>query len=226
MKKLFGYAFIVYSLFGSTAPICAQQAWNSSELTIARVKYRGGGDWYNDPSAIPNMLRFLSQNTSIHCAKEERYVELGDAALFTYPIIFMTGHGKISFSDREAKELRKYLTSGGFLYGDDDYGMDKFFRKAMSKVFPEKKLVEIPFNHPIFGSVYAFKNGAPKIHEHDGGPPKTFAIFHEGRLVVLYTANTNISDGWADANVHNNPPDIREKAFRFGANVIVYALTN
>ncbi len=218
--------FIIFLLAGFlTGTAQAQDAWNASEFTVARVKYSGGGDWYNDPSCIPNLLEFLSQNTSLKCANEERHVELTDDALFSFPVIFMTGHGRIHFSDRDAERLRLYLTSGGFLYADDDYGMDKFFRVEMKKVFPEKQWVEIPFDHEIFNNVYVFNGGVPKIHEHDGGPGKTFGMFHDGRLIAVYTFNTNISDGWADPRVHNDPEPVRQKALQMGANIIIYALT-
>ena len=203
----------------------AQEPWNQSEVTIARIKYRGGGDWYNDPSIIPNMLAFLRAKTNLPTARNERYVELTDDALFTYPIVFLTGHGRIKFTEEEARRLRLYLTSGGFLYADDDYGMDKYFRAEMKKVFPEKKWVEIPFKHEIYHIFYSFPNGIPKIHEHDGGPGKAFGLFHEGRMVVFYTFNTNISDGWADPDVHKDPEEVRQTAFKMGTNIILYALT-
>ncbi len=204
--------------------LVAQPAPEAGGLTIARVKYHGGGDWYNDPSCIPNLMTFLRQNTTIYTGADDRHVELLDENLFSYPIIFLTGHGKISFSTEEARLLRLYLTSGGFLYADDDYGMDKSFREEMKKVFPDKQFVELPFSHPLFHSHFNFPNGIPKIHEHDGGPGKTFGVFHEGRLVVLYTWNTNISDGWADPDVHNDPPEIRRQALQMGTNIVVYAL--
>ncbi len=222
MPFLLGLSALLYML---PLPAVGQEAWNHSELTIARIKYRGGGDWYNDPSIIPNMLKFLRENTNVACASDERHVELMDDALFSYPIVFLTGHGRIRFSEEEAARLRLYLTSGGFLYADDDYGMDKYFRAEMKKVFPEKKWVELPFHHEIYHILFEFSNGIPKIHEHDGGPGKAYGLFHEGRLVVFYTYNTNISDGWADPDVHNDPEEIRQKAFRMGANIILYALT-
>lgn len=212
-------------MVGDVHPAAAQSAPEQNALTIARVKYHGGGDWYNDPDIIPNLLDYLRQHTTIRTAKDEQHVELFGDELFSYPIIFLTGHGNINFSSEEAQRLRLYLTSGGFLYADDDYGMDKFFRTEMRKVFPDRQWVELPFSHPIFHCHFDFPNGIPKIHEHDGGPGKTFGIFHEGRLVVLYTWNTNISDGWADPEVHNDPPEIREQAFRMGTNIVVYALT-
>ncbi len=219
-------ALICLVFFSSATGARAQDAWDRSEFTITRIKYRGGGDWYNDRSIIPNMLRFLSQNTNIRCAEEERYVELNDVALFSYPFLFITGHGNIEFSAEEAEALRIYLSAGGFLYADDDYGMDATFRKQMEKVFPLEKWVELPFDFEIFHNVFKFKNGVPKIHEHDGGPGKTFGLFHLSRLVAIYTYNTNISDGWADSEVHNDPENIREKAFQFGTNIIVYALSH
>ena len=196
----------------------------SSKFTIARLKYHGGGDWYNDPSIIPNMLRFLNDNTTINGAANEVRVEIMDEALFSYPFLFMTGHGHIKFSDEEAARLRHYLTNGGFLFADDDYGMDEHFRREMKKVFPDKEIIEIPFSNKIFHNHFAFSNGLPKIHEHDGGPPKGYGYFHEGRLIVFYAFNTNIADGWADATVHGDPEQTRQQAFKMGTNIVVYAL--
>lgn len=217
--------FVIILLLISAAGLLAQEAWNRSELTIARIKYRGGGDWYNDPCEIPNLLQFVSEHTNIVCAKEERYVDLLDDALFTYPILFITGHGRIDFSPEEAARLRLYLVSGGFLYADDDYGMDKFFRAEMKKVFPESQWLDLPFQQDIFHNVYEFPNGIPKIHEHDGGPGKAYGLFYEGRMVAFYTFNTNISDGWADPEIHNDPEEVRQQALRMGANIVVYAIT-
>lgn len=202
------------------------QTQPQSAFTIARVKYGGGGDWYNDPSCIPNLLRFMRQNTTMHLDQDERQVALTDHELFAYPVIFMTGHGRMQFSPEEAQQLRRYLTGGGFLYADDDYGMDKFFREEMAKVFPDKKWVELPFSHSIYHSHFEFSKGVPKTHEHDGGPPKAIGLFHEGRLIAYYTWNTNISDGWADPEVHGDPPEVREQALRMGTNIVVYALMN
>jgi len=195
-----------------------------SLFTIARLKYEGGGDWYNDPSTIPNLLEFLSQETMIRTADDEKKVAIMDQDFFSYPILYLTGHGKISFSDEEAQRLRKYLMNGGFLYADDDYGMDKYFRAMMKKVFPDKKLVELPFSHPIYHCHFNFDNGVPKIHEHDGGPPHAYGIFNQGRMMVYYTFNTNVSDGWVDPEVHKDPPEVRLKALKMGVNIVVYAL--
>lgn len=197
-----------------------------SNFTIARLKYRGGGDWYNDPSAIPNLLKFMKKETMVNTAQNETRVDIMSEELFTYPVIFMTGHGKIIFSDEEATRLRKYLTSGGFLYADDDYGMDKYFRTEIKKVFPDKELIELPFSHPIYHCHFDFPNGLPKIHEHYGGPPHGYGIFHKGRLVVFYTFNTNISDGWPDPQVHGDPEEKRLEAFKMGTNIFIYALMN
>ncbi len=213
-------------LFSTGQDLTAQLSEQSSRFTIARLKYRGGGDWYNDPSAIPNLLEFLKKNTNMVVAEDEKRVGILDQELFSFPIIFMTGHGRIDFSDEEAARLRDYLIHGGFLYADDDYGMDKFFRSVMKKVFPDKKLVELPFSHPIYHSHFQFSSGLPKIHEHDGGPPHGYAIFHEGRMVVFYSFNTNISDGWVDPEVHGDPENVRREAFKMGTNIIVYTLTH
>ncbi len=195
------------------------------DLQIARLKY-DGGDWYNDPSIIPNLAREITKRTGISVAPEQAVVDLLSPDLYKYPFIFMTGHGKVNFSDEEAKRLREYLINGGFLYADDDYGMDKYFREAMKKVFPGLELVELPFDHPIYHCFYDFKYGPPKIHKHDGKPPRGYGIFYKGRLVVYYTYESNVSDGWADPEVHNDPPDKREQAFRMGVNIVVYALTH
>ena len=195
-------------------------------FTVARLKYQGGGDWYNNPSIIPNMLSFLAQHTTLNVSDREAQVGPLDEELFSYPFLFMTGHGKISFSQKEAERLRSYLVHGGFLFADDDYGMDQHFRREMKKVFPDKDLVQVPFSQDIFHIHFSYPQGLPKIHEHDGGPPEAWAYFHEGRMVVFYAFNTNISDGWADPDVHGDPPQIREQALQMGTNIIVYSLLN
>lgn len=197
-----------------------------SALKIARVKYSGGGDWYNDPSAEVNLLNYIKKNTNILVNPVYEYVELGSDNLFLYPIIFLTGHGNVKFSDGEVRRLRAYLENGGFLFIDDDYGLDQYIRTEMKKVFPEQDFVELPFSHGIYRSHFIFKNGFPKTHEHDNKPPQTFGLFHKGRLCVVYTYEMNPSDGWADAEIHKNPPEKREEAFRIGTNIIVWALSN
>jgi len=198
----------------------------AQDLVVGRVKYGGGGDWYNDPSMIPNLSRELSKRTSLRAAEEQIEVSLADETLFNCPFIFVTGHGNIKLVDREIRNLRTYLTSGGFLYADDDYGMDEAFRREMNRVFPDKELLELAFDHEIYHIFYDFPTGLPKIHEHDGKPPQGFGMFHDGRLILFYTYETNISDGWADPEVHNDPPDKREEAFQMGINIVLYALTH
>lgn len=197
-----------------------------SRFVIARLKYEGGGDWYNDPSSELNMLRFLRQHTDIDAdVRTEEFVEVGSEKLFSYPFVFMTGHGSIRLSDREAQNLRAYCENGGFLYVDDDYGFDKAFRREIKKVFPDRELVELPFDHGIYNVHFDFPNGLPKIHEHDKKAPQGFGIFHEGRLVLFYTYESNLADGWADPDVHKNPEDVRLKSLQMGLNIIVWALT-
>jgi len=196
---------------------------SSYDLTIARLKYDGGGDWYNDPDIIPNLAQELSKRTSLKVNPQQAIISIDDENLFDYPFIFMTGHGNIDFSDYEVKKLREYLIKGGFLYVDDDYGMDRYFKREIKKVFPGLELEELPFSHSIYRCFYDFPNGLPKIHKHDGKPPKGYGLFYEGRLVVFYTYETNISDGWT--GTHDDPPDKREEAFKMGINIIIYAMT-
>ena len=218
-------AIIIFLQLGK-GTLRAQIETGSSAFIIGRLKYSGGGDWYNDPSTIPNIHAYLGNQTNIDVGTDEIKVQIMDENLFSLPVLFLTGHGKINFTDDEATRLRKYLSSGGFLYADDDYGMDKFFRRQMSKVFPDKKWVELPASHPIYHCHFDFPAGIPKIHEHDPGPGQGFALFHNGRMVAFYTFNTNISDGWVDAKVHGDPPEVRERALRMGTNIMVYALTH
>lgn len=196
----------------------------NGRLTIARMKYDGGGDWYNDPEAIPNLARELQMRAGIETSLDQRVVTLTDDLLFSSPFLFMTGHGEVRWTEPEIRKLRTYLTRGGFLYADDDYGMDEAFRREMKRVFPDKDFVELPFDHPIYHIIYDFPAGPPKHHEHDGKPPQGFGLFHGGRLVVYYTYESNVSDGWADEKTHNDPPAKRESAFRMGINIVAYAL--
>jgi hypothetical protein len=199
----------------------------TSKFVIARLKYGGGSDWYNDPSSEINMLKFLKDNTNIDVdVKTEEFVETGSEKLFQYPFVYMTGHGNISFTEAESRNLRKYLENGGFLYVDDDYGLDLPFHREIKKVFPDKDLVELPFSHALYHSHFQFPNGLPKIHEHDGKPPQGFAIIHEGRVVLFYTYECNLGDGWADPDVHKDPEPVRRKSLEMGLNIIVYALKN
>jgi hypothetical protein len=196
----------------------------AQNFSIARLKYEGGGDWYNDPEIVPNLAQELNKRTNIKSDIIEKVVSLKDEELFRDPFLFVTGHGNINLSDAEVKNLRAFLTSGGFLYADDDYGMDESFRREMKKVFPDCELVELPTDHLIYHIIYDFPNGLPKIHEHYDGPPKGLGIFYQERLVVFYTWNSNISDGWTEA--HNDPSEKREQAFKLGINIVAYALTH
>ncbi len=202
------------------------EVYSQHEIQIARLKYSGGGDWYNDPTGEVNLLKYIQNVTGIKTKPEYVFVDINSDKIFNYPILFMTGHGNISFTEAEAKRLRKYLESGGFLYADDDYGMDQAFRREMKKVFPDQQLQEIPFNHPIYHSFFNFDKGVPKIHEHDKKPPQAFGYFINGRLCVFYTYESNLGDGWVEPDVYNDPPEIRELAFKMGTNIIVYALTH
>lgn len=219
-KKMLGT--FVMLLFLASHTIISQK----SQITLARVKYNGGGDWYNDPSAEVNLLKYIRSNTNIPVEPKYEYVDLSSDNLFLYPIIFLTGHGTINFSDAEVRRLRAYLQNGGFLYIDDDYGLDASIRKEMKKVFPDKQFVELPFNHGIYSSHFLFPNGLPKIHEHDNKPPLGLGIFQNDRLCVYYTYETNPSDGWADPEVHQDPPEKREVSLKLGTNIVVWALTH
>ena len=204
----------------------ARQSNVNSAFKIARLKYAGGGDWYNDPQEEANLLKFVRQNTLIDVDPVYEFVEISSDKFFTYPFIFLTGHGNMVFSDYEVQRLRTYLENGGFIYADDDYGMDKAFRREMKKVFPEQQLVELPYSFGLYHCHFDFPNGVPKTHEHDGKPPQGFGLFHNGRLVLYYTYESNPSDGWDDPEVHGDPPEKREEALRFGTNIVVWALTH
>ena len=199
---------------------------NENAFQIARLKYNGGGDWYNDPSAEVNLLKFVSQNTNLKVKAEYKFVDISSEEIFSYPFLFMTGHGNVVFSKDDATRLRKYLENGGFLYIDDDYSFDKAIRREMKKVFPENNFVELPFSHHIYNIMYDFSSGPPKTHKHDENPPQGFGIFLEKRLAVYYTFESNPSDGWADPEVHKDPPNKREEALRFGTNILLWALSN
>ena len=197
-----------------------------SQFRIGRLKYSGGGDWYNDPSADVNLLRFVRQETGIDTDPRYEFVDLSNDKLFSYPFLFLTGHGNIVFSDFEVQRLREYLLAGGFLYADDDYGLDKAFRREMRKVFPDQEFVELPFSFGLYHSQFEFPNGVPKTHEHDKKPPQGFGLFSQGRLIVYYTYESNPGDGWADPEIHGDPESTRLQALRFGTNIVVWALTH
>jgi hypothetical protein len=217
---------VLLAVIGFHSSAAAQNTPTSgSAVKIARVKYSGGGDWYNDPSAEINLLRYVRAHTSITVEPVYEYVDLGTDNLFLYPMLFMTGHGTVSLTEAELRNLRAYLTNGGFLYIDDDYGMDESIRRELKRVFPDQALRELPFSHPIYHCHFDFPKGLPKIHEHDNKPPEGLALFHDGKVCVFYTYETNPSDGWADPEVHNDPPERRESALKMGTNIIVYALS-
>jgi hypothetical protein len=202
------------------------QARIESQFRIARLKYSGGGDWYNDPTEEVNLLKFIRENTTIDAVPGYEFVDLSNEKLFSYPFLFITGHGNIAFSEYEVERLRSYLMNGGFLYADDDYGMDKAFRREMKKVFPDQNLTELPFSYGLYNCQFSFPNGVPKTHEHDGKPPQGFGLFYKGRLVVYYTYESNPSDGWDDPEVHGDPEPVRQTALRFGTNIVVWALSH
>jgi hypothetical protein len=198
------------------------QAQNGGNLQLARLKYRGGGDWYANPTSLPNLARFCNQQLGTRFSDNEAVVEVGSPDLFNYPLVHMTGHGNVVFSDQEARNLRQYLISGGFLHIDDNYGLDPYVRSEMKKVFPELEFVELPFDHPIYQQAYVFEQGPPKIHEHDGKPAQGFGLIYEGRLVCYYTYECDLGDGWEDPEVHNDPERLHQKALQMGANLVQY----
>jgi hypothetical protein len=197
------------------------------EFGIARLKYGGGGDWYEDRTSLVNLMRYAREQAGIPTAGErEAIVEPGAAALFQYPMVFACGHGNIKFTPAEIANLRRYLTTGGFLWVDDDFGMETSFRREIQRIFPDGTLIELPFSHPIFHTLYEFPRGLPKIHEHSGGPPKAFGIVSDGRLAVLFTYDTDLGDGLEDEEVHRDPPEKREAAMKMALNIVHYVLTN
>jgi hypothetical protein len=191
---------------------------------IARLKYQGGGDWYANKTSLPNLISFFNQAMKTQIAAEEEVVEVGSPELFSYPFVHLTGHGNVVFNAQEAENLRLYLMSGGFLHIDDNYGLDKFIRPEMKKVFPELSFVELPYNHSIYKKPFVFQNGLPKVHEHDGKPPQGFGLVYEGRLVCFYSYECDLGNGWEDQVIYNNPEEIRQQALKMGINILVHAL--
>ena len=196
----------------------------SGFFSISRIQYGGGGDWYADKSSIPNLLKFISENTDIITADNQQVVKIGDNNFFSSNYLYMTGHGNIKLTDEEIIILREHLIGGAFLHADDNYGMDKSFRELLSKMFPEKELIEIPPNHELFNIYFEFPNGLPKIHEHDNKRAQALGIFHNEKLIILYTYESDLGDGWEDSKVHNNPEDLRQKALKMGTNIVTYSL--
>lgn len=212
MKKIF-YLLLLFSI-------------SAFSQEIALVKYSGGGDWYANPTSLPNLIKYCNTNINTRIKLKPATVEPSSPDLFSYPYVHMTGHGNVVFSDADTSNLKNYLLAGGFLHIDDNYGMDQFIKKEIRKIFPNNNLVEIPANHIIFQKPYSFPNGLPKIHEHDGKRPQAFGIFIKEKLVLLYTYECDLGDGWEDPEVNNDPKDIREKALKMGANIISYLFTN
>lgn len=221
------YLLAAVLLLLGVIPTSSAQDTESYAFTVARVKYDGGGDWYSDPESLPELLAFVRQNTLIDVAPEEEVVELSSDNLYSFPYLYLTGHGNMRLSDSEALRLRHYLEMGGFLHVDDNYGLDSYLRREMKKVFPDREFIELSFDHPIFHTAYDFPNGLPKIHEHDGRPAQGFGLFdEEGRLMVFYSHESDLGDGWEPRTVHEKPEELRQAALQMGANILVFAMTN
>ena len=212
MKRIFYIIFLI--------------SFASFSQEIALVKYSGGGDWYSNPTSLPNLIKYCNANINTKIKPKPATVEPGSPDLFSYPFVHMTGHGNVFFSDSDVSNLRNYMTSGGFLHIDDNFGMDQYIRKEIKKIFPNTDLVEIPSNHQIFQKPHLFSSGLPKIHEHDGKQPQAFGIFIDNRLLLLYTFECDLGDGWEDPEVHNDPIGVREKALKMGANIVNYIFNN
>ena len=195
-------------------------------VKVAKLKYGGGGDWYANKTSMPNLINFCNKNLKTNLFPEEDIIEPGDKKIFQYPFVHMTGHGNVIFNEGEAKNLRNYLLSGGFLHIDDNYGLNQFIRREMKKVFPENDFVEIPFSHPIYHQKYQFSKGLPKVHEHDNKPPQGFGIFHEGKLVCFFSYECDLGNGWEDASVYNDSESVRQEALKMGANLVQFAFSN
>jgi len=212
----------IFAIFAVVALSFSSLAGNAPKVQIALLKYQGGGDWYANPTSLGNLAKFCNQNLGTTIDEDIPEVEVGSAELFNYPFVHMTGHGNVVFSDQDRENLRNYLLGGGFLHIDDNYGMDKFIRPQLKRLFPELELVELPFDHPIYNQKYVFKNGLPKIHEHDSKPPQGFGLMWQGRLIVFYSVECDLGDGWEDADVHKDSPETRLKALQMGANLVQY----
>ncbi|MDC1197522.1 DUF4159 domain-containing protein [Algibacter sp.] len=213
MKLIISFFFCLFSVFSYTQD-------------LAILKYKGGGDWYGNPTALPNLIKFCNDNINTKINPKPQTVEVGSSDIFQFPLLHMTGHGNVFFSETDAENLSNYLISGGFLHIDDNYGMEPYVTKELKKVFPDKDLVELPKSHVIFNMVYKFPKGLPKIHEHDGKRPQAFGLFHENRLILLFTYESDLGDGWEDSEVHHDPADVRVKALKMGANIVKYAFEN
>lgn len=221
MQKLRTIAFII----GLIGFCCSTFAQTKSTAKLGLLKYKGGGDWYANPTALPNLAKFCNQQLNMSLSMQINEVEPGSTELFNYPFLHMTGHGNVVFTEQEAQNLRTYLMAGGFLHISDNYGMDPYIRKAMKKVFPELDFVELPASHPVYHQKFDFSGGLPKIHEHDNKPAQGFALLYEGRVVCFYDYECDLSDGWEDQAVHKDTEEVRQKALKMGANLVMYAFT-
>ena len=219
------WIIILACFIASTAFTVPHVAKEKPVIKLALLKYSGGGDWYANPTALPNLALFCNQHLGTELDPYNATVEVGSLELYNYPFVHMTGHGNVVFSDTDAENLRTYLLAGGFLHIDDNYGMDPYVRPAMKKVFPELEFIELPFNHPIYHQTFNFDNGIPKIHKHDDKPSKGYGLIWEGRLICYYSYETDLGDGWEDQEVHNDKPAARQKALQMGANIVEYAFT-
>lgn len=220
-KMLFRWPIVVIL----TLIMLVNSSFTPPSFQIALLKYGGGGDWYANPTSLVNLVRFSNQNLGTNISEDIATIEVGSAEIINYPFIHMTGHGNVVFSDQEISNLRIYLMAGGFLHIDDNYGLDKFIRPQMKKVFPELDFVELPFDHPIYHQKFDFSRGLPKTHEHDGKPPQGFGLIYEGRLICFYTYECDLGDGWEDPEVHHDPESVRQKALQMGANILQYVFT-
>ena len=218
----FRHVFTGFLLLMTFLPLAKLQA----QIKIAKLKYGGGGDWYANKPALPNLIKFCNEQLSMNLSADEDAVEVGSRDLFSYPYVYMTGHGNVVFSTEEAQNLRNYLLGGGFLHIDDNYGLDKFIRIELKKVLPELELVELPFTYPIYDQKFNFPKGLPKIHEHDGKPAQGFGLIYEGRLVVFYSFECDLGNGWEDQRIHNDPEAKRLEALQMGANIISFCFTS
>ncbi|MBX3101492.1 MAG: DUF4159 domain-containing protein [Bacteroidetes bacterium] len=218
-----GICFFLCCLFPA---LVGAQPQSTASFKVAKLKYDGGGDWYANSTSLPNLFRYVRENSRTNIFLGEEVVEPGSAQIFQYPLVYMTGHGNIVFGQAEAQNMRRYLEAGGFFFIDDNYGLNVYIIREMKKVFPEHEFVELPFTHPIYHQMYYFAEGMPKIHEHDGKPAQLFGIVHQGRLVCVLTYESDLGDGWEDRSVHNNPEEVRLKAFQMGANILFYVLHN
>lgn len=215
MRNVALYLFIISSFFA-----------RAQELAIAKLKYDGGGDWYANKTALPNLISFCNEELNTRLSATEKVVEIGSPDLFLYPYIYMTGHGNVNFSDTQAQNMREYLVSGGFLHIDDNYGLEPFVRLEMKKVFPELDFVEVPFDHDIYHQKFHFEEGLPKIHEHDGKPPQGLGLIYEGKLVCFFSYESDLGNGWEDQSIYNDPEELRQEALKMGANIISYVFTS